>query len=75
MHRWHPFSVLMELIREEIVWDSSLRFSARTLIRMMTRIMQIVSANGLPTTGERQEFGIILLLQVIRLIGERSRQG
>ena len=59
LHRRHPFSVLMEPIREAIVWDSSLRFSARTLIRMMTRIMQIVFANGLPTTGEGQEFEII----------------
>jgi hypothetical protein len=50
----------MEPIREAIVWDSSLRFSERTFIRMMTTIMQIVFANGLPTTGERQEFGIIL---------------
>jgi len=58
--RRHPFSVLMELIREAIVWDSSLRFSAKTLIRMMTRIMPIVSASGLPKTGKRQEFGIIL---------------
>jgi hypothetical protein len=38
-----------------IVWDSSLRFSARTFMRMMTRITQIVLANGLPTTGQKQE--------------------
>jgi len=50
----------MEPISNAIVWDSSLRFSARTFIRMMTRIMQIVFANGLPTTGKKQEFGIIL---------------
>jgi len=58
--RRHPFSVLMEPISEAIVWDSSLRFSERTFIRMMTRIMQIVFANGLPTTGRNQKFGIIL---------------
>jgi hypothetical protein len=50
----------MEPIRETIAWDSSLRFSERTFIRMMTRIMQIVFANGLPTNGEKQGFGIFL---------------
>jgi hypothetical protein len=29
---------------------------------MMTRIMQIVFANGLPTTGERPKAGIILII-------------
>jgi hypothetical protein len=58
--RRHPFSVLMEPISEAIVWDSSFRFSERTFIRMMTRIMQIAFANGLPTTEEKQEFRIIL---------------
>jgi hypothetical protein len=38
-----------------VIWDTSKRFSSRILIRMMTRIMQIVSANGLPIIGERQE--------------------
>jgi len=28
-------------------------------MRMMTKITQIVLANGLPTTGKKQEFGII----------------
>jgi hypothetical protein len=41
--------------QEAIVWDSSMRFSERTFIRMMTRIMQIVFANGLPTTGKKAE--------------------
>jgi hypothetical protein len=50
----------MEPISEAIVWDSSLRFSERTFIRMMTRIMQRVIANGLPTSGKNQKFGIIL---------------
>jgi len=58
--RRHPFSVLREPISDAIVWGSSFRFSARALIRMMTRIMQIAFANGLPTARERQEFGIIL---------------
>jgi hypothetical protein len=39
---------------------STLRFSARTFIRMTTWIMQIVLANGLPTTGKWQEFEIML---------------
>ena len=58
LHLWkksqrrHPFSALMEPIREAIVWDSSMRFSLRTFMRMMTRIMEMVFANGLPTTGK-----------------------
>ena len=52
LQRWHPFSVLMEPIKEPIVCDSSLRFSERTFIRMMTTIIKIVFANGLPTTGK-----------------------
>jgi hypothetical protein len=35
---------------DAIVWDSSLRCSARTFIRMMTMITTIVFANGLPET-------------------------
>jgi hypothetical protein len=58
--RRHPFSVLMEPISEAIAWDSSLRFSSRTFIRILTRIMQIVIANGLPTTEKNQKFVIIL---------------
>ena len=50
--RRHPFSVRMGPIREAIVWDSSLRFSGRTFIRMMTRIMQMVVASGLPRSGK-----------------------
>jgi len=50
----------MEPISDAIVWDSSLRFSAKTIIRMKTRIMQIVFASGKPTTGQGQEAGIIL---------------
>ena len=50
----------MEPISEAIVWDNSLRFSERTFIRMMTRIMPKAFANGLPINGEGQKFGIIL---------------
>jgi hypothetical protein len=50
----------MEPIREPIVCDSSMRFSERTFIRMMTRIIKIGIANGLPTTGKKQKFGLIL---------------
>jgi hypothetical protein len=50
----------MDPISNAIVGDSSLRFSARTFIRMMARIMQIVFASGKPTAGKRQEAGIIL---------------
>jgi hypothetical protein len=42
----------MEPIRDAIVWDSSLRFSERTFIRVMTRIIEVVFAKGLPTTGK-----------------------
>jgi len=50
----------MESISETTVWENSLRFSARTFIRMKTRIMQILVASGEPTTGQRQEAGIFL---------------
>jgi hypothetical protein len=49
----------MEPIREPIACDSSIRFSERTFIRMMTRIIKIGIANGLPTTWEKQRFGTI----------------
>jgi hypothetical protein len=42
-----------------VIWDRCMRFFPRTLIRMMTRIMEIIFANGRPTTGERAQFGII----------------
>jgi len=42
----------MEPDTEATVYDSSLRFSERTFIRMMTRIMQIIFANDLPTAGK-----------------------
>jgi hypothetical protein len=37
-----------------------MRFSGRTLIRMVTRIIKIVTANSPPKAGEKQKFGIIL---------------
>lgn len=43
-----------------IVCKNSSRFSARTSIRMMTRITQIVSATNLPTTGIKQKVGIYI---------------
>jgi len=43
-------------ISEAIVWDSSMRFSEGTFIRMMARIIQRVSANDLPTTGNKRKF-------------------
>jgi hypothetical protein len=42
----------MEPDSEAIVCDNSMRFSERSSIRMMTRIMQIVFANALPTAGK-----------------------
>jgi hypothetical protein len=42
----------MEPISEAIVCDSSSFFSGKTLMRMMTRIMKMVTAISLPTTGE-----------------------
>jgi len=40
----------MEPDSEEIVCDNSRRFSEKTFILVITRIMQIVIANGLPIT-------------------------
>jgi len=58
--RWHPFSFLIEPISEVKVCGNSLSFSERTFIRMMTRIMQIVIANPLPTASKEGKFKIIL---------------
>ena len=43
-----------------VIWDSSMPFSSRILTHMMARIMQILFANVLPVSGERQAAGIIL---------------
>jgi hypothetical protein len=53
-------SLPIKSISETTVWDNSLRFSARTFIRVLSRIMQILTASGKPTAGKRQEAGIIL---------------
>jgi hypothetical protein len=45
----------MEPISEAIVCDSSLRFSEWTFIRIMTSIIQILIASGLPTAGKKAE--------------------
>lgn len=50
----------MEPVSDAIVWDNCLSFSAKTIIRMKTMIMQIVFASRKPTTGQRQEAGIFL---------------
>jgi hypothetical protein len=50
----------MDPVSEAIVCDSSMRFSGRTFIRMMTRVIQRGIANGLPKTGEKLKFGIVL---------------
>jgi hypothetical protein len=50
----------MEPVSDAIVCDSSMRFSGRTFIRMVTRIIEIIFANRLPTIGRKQRFGIIL---------------
>jgi hypothetical protein len=47
---WHPFSILIELDSEEIVFVNSIRFSEKTSIRMMARFVQVVVASGLPTS-------------------------
>jgi hypothetical protein len=46
---------IKEPISDTTVWDSSLRFSAKTCIRMRTRITQTASAISLPTTGNKQK--------------------
>jgi hypothetical protein len=52
----------MEPISKAIVCDSSTRFLESTFIRMMTRIMKTVIANGLPTTGKKAEVWDHLLI-------------
>jgi len=49
----------MEPYSEAIDCDNSLRFSEKTFICMMIRIVRIVFANGLPTAAKRQWAGII----------------
>jgi len=46
----------MEPDSESIVYDNFIRFSERTLIRMMIKITGSIAASGLPTTGENKYF-------------------
>jgi len=62
--RWHPFSILVEPDSEVIVCDNSRRFSERTFIRMITKIITKVIAKGLPTTAGKSEFLIFPLITV-----------
>jgi hypothetical protein len=47
-------------VSDAIVYDNSLRFSARIFIRMMVWIMQTGLANGLPIAGKKQAVVILL---------------
>jgi hypothetical protein len=51
---------IKEPVSDTIIGDSSWCFSAKTCIRMMTRIMQTASAIGLPTTGKSQKSRILV---------------
>jgi len=46
----------MEPDSESIVYDNFIRFSERTLIRMMIKITGSIAASGLPTTVENKYF-------------------
>jgi hypothetical protein len=46
----------MEPISEAIVCESSPCLTKRTFIRMMSKIMLVLIANGLPTTRKNQKF-------------------
>ena len=46
----------MEPDSESIVYDNFIRFSERTLIRMMIKISGSIAASGLPTTMENKYF-------------------
>jgi hypothetical protein len=45
----------MEPDSDAIVCDNSMRFSERTFIRMITRIIKIIIANCLPITEGKSE--------------------
>jgi hypothetical protein len=45
----------MEPNNEAIVCDNSMRFSESTFIRIITRIIKIVIANGLPSAEGKSE--------------------
>jgi hypothetical protein len=50
----------MELDSEAIVGDNSMRFLEKTFIRMMTRIIEIGTAKGMPIANWKYKFGSIL---------------
>jgi len=54
----------MEPDSEAIVCDNSTRFSDRTFIRVIMRIMKIVIANGLPIAERKSEEFIHPLITV-----------
>jgi hypothetical protein len=64
----------MEPMSEAIVCDSSMRFSGRTFIRMMIKIIRTVSANGLPTATADQRFGLVLKKRGFKATGENGRE-
>ena len=43
-------------------------------MRKMSKIMPVVSANGLPTTNADQRFGFVLKKRGFRAIGETDRE-
>jgi hypothetical protein len=47
---------------EAIVCDNSMRFSERTFIRIITKIIKIVIANGLPIAERKSEVLILPLI-------------
>jgi hypothetical protein len=49
---------------EAIVCDNSMRFSGKTFIRIIARIMEIVIAIGLPKAEEKSEISIYYLITV-----------
>ena len=59
---WYPFYILMEPDSEAIVCDNFIRFSERTLIRMMTKIIRSVIASGLPIAEGKSEVCVYPLI-------------
>jgi hypothetical protein len=56
---WKPLPQRTNILGDKVAPSAINRFSARNVMRMTTGITQIVSAYGLPTTGKKQEFGIM----------------
>jgi hypothetical protein len=61
----------MARVRETTACDSSKRFSEMTFIRMMTMIIQVIVASGLPPSERKPE---VLNQQGVRLIEGNSRE-